>query len=278
MTESKLEKRILKRRVFPQGPAAYFNENYSDKNISWMELRHIDPGLARTLLRYGEKEKVFPSFRGYTPENRKEILSSHEYYKGNSVQAGIIMGYPRRTIAKMWKEAGLPSCKDMQKIKNKKKDTKIITKSNSIRSFSPQYNFIKMLFSKEEEILEEKVYLGDDFLFELGHKRHSYLIKQGWKIEKFNIEWNYSIIVDKKPIETGGYCTISSDIPYLFVENTFKKIKDIKFKFDVYPPKKNSLLDCLNEQSSFPDSGEVLLFPYLSYLSFKKNEGILFVE
>ena len=86
-----------------------FEQAYSSwPNLTRAEFKSIDPALHRRLLRHKLLGEAIPEFRGYTSDDRQKILNSYHQYKGNAVAAGDDLTWPRRTISKIWRDAGLP--------------------------------------------------------------------------------------------------------------------------------------------------------------------------
>jgi hypothetical protein len=281
---------------YPNGPAVAFREEYGDTSITWMELRKVNPGLARSLLRTGEKELVFPAFRGYTLEDKKEILAAHPAHNGNCVEAAKALGKPQRTIYKIWNKAGLPGHKAMQRtlrehLKEKKVLSNTIEERNGnpvevTRKFSSQHNYIQLQLVKEWQALEERVYPGDKFLFDHAQQRIAYFIHKGWRFHEVFFSWKYQKITkrfqDKKELEeesehSRGTCKFARDHAALqyalgkneIVEHAFTNLRYVfragtitdgrvrRSLSGLYVPHAIRDLQKFGEKNVFPDYGEI---------------------
>lgn len=89
-------------------PLGYFEQKYQGTISTRAQLRLEDGALYKALGLAGKISLAIPTLRGYTSEDRKAILDAHTFFGGNAVAASKILGKSRRTISKMWTEAGLP--------------------------------------------------------------------------------------------------------------------------------------------------------------------------
>ncbi|PIN73423.1 hypothetical protein COV20_04305 [Candidatus Woesearchaeota archaeon CG10_big_fil_rev_8_21_14_0_10_45_16] len=105
-------------RDYAENPSAFYTKVYGSwEGLTRRELKKIDPSLHRALLRYGQLDEAIPDFRGYTQYERDWIVVFHKHFEGNAVTAAKGLGKPRRTISKIWSEAGLPNSRIYSKLK-----------------------------------------------------------------------------------------------------------------------------------------------------------------
>ena len=112
----KLERIVLNgSRNYNGNPLKYFREHKDVyEGMGREELSLFDPGLYRTLLRYGQLEKAIPfkkKSKGRPPllaeKQVKKIIKAYKKYDGKAMRAAENSKHHANTFIKYWRREGL---------------------------------------------------------------------------------------------------------------------------------------------------------------------------
>ncbi|MBI2573202.1 hypothetical protein HYV86_05055 [Candidatus Woesearchaeota archaeon] len=108
-------------------PLTIFAQAYGAwPDLTKAELKMIDPSFHRLLLRRGLLDQAITQTRGYSSTDREEILTSYHTYRANAVAAAEGLDRPRRTISKIWHDAGLVNSREYEQLEKEGRLNEIV--------------------------------------------------------------------------------------------------------------------------------------------------------